>query len=40
MTVYNRASAAQWSMVVPVVVTVYDDRSFDLRLNTPPPRPC
>ena len=36
MAAYNRASAAQRGMVVPVVVTVYDDRSFDLELKTPP----
>jgi large subunit ribosomal protein L11 len=36
MAAYNRASAAQRGMVVPVVVTVYDDRSFDLQLRTPP----
>ena len=36
MTAYNRASAAQRGMVVPAVVTVYDDRSFDLELKTPP----
>jgi large subunit ribosomal protein L11 len=33
---YNAASAAQRGLVVPVVVTVYDDRSFDLQLKTPP----
>jgi large subunit ribosomal protein L11 len=33
---YNAASAAQRGTVVPVVVTVYDDRSFDLQLKTPP----
>lgn len=33
---YNAASAAQQGMVVPAVVTVYDDRSFDLQLRTPP----
>ena len=33
---YNAASAAQQGMVVPAVVTVYDDRSFDLQLKTPP----
>jgi large subunit ribosomal protein L11 len=33
---YNAASAAQPGTVVPVVVTVYDDRSFDLQLKTPP----
>ena len=36
LAAYNRASAAQRGMVVPVVVTVYDDRSFDLELRTPP----
>ena len=33
---YNAASASQRGMVVPVVVTIYDDRSFDLQLKTPP----
>jgi large subunit ribosomal protein L11 len=33
---YNTRSAAQRGLVVPVVVTVYDDRSFDLELRTPP----
>lgn len=33
---YNTASAARRGLVVPVVVTVYDDRSFDLRLRTSP----
>jgi large subunit ribosomal protein L11 len=33
---YNTASAARRGLVVPVVVTLYDDRSFDLRLKTPP----
>jgi large subunit ribosomal protein L11 len=33
---YNAASAAQRGLVVPVVVTVYDDRSFELELRTPP----
>ena len=33
---YNAASAAQRGLVVPVVVIVYDDRSFDLQLKTPP----
>jgi large subunit ribosomal protein L11 len=36
LAAYNAASAAQRGMVVPVVVTVYDDRSFDLELRTPP----
>jgi large subunit ribosomal protein L11 len=35
ITAYNAASAPQRGMVVPVVVTVYDDRSFDLQLKTP-----
>ncbi|WP_300013457.1 uL11 family ribosomal protein [Pseudonocardia sp.] len=33
---YDRASAAQCGDVVPVEVTVFDDRSFELRLRTPP----
>jgi large subunit ribosomal protein L11 len=33
---YNAATAAQRGIVVPVLVTVYDDRSFDLQLRTPP----
>jgi hypothetical protein len=37
---YNTASAARRGMVVPVVVTVYDDRSFDLQLRTPPTSAC
>jgi large subunit ribosomal protein L11 len=36
MAAYNAASAPQRGMVVPVVVTVYDDRSFDFQLKTPP----
>jgi large subunit ribosomal protein L11 len=36
MTAYNAATAAQRGMVVPAVVTVYEDRSFDLQLRTPP----
>ena len=36
IAVYNTRSAAQRGLVVPVVVTVYDDRSFDLELRTPP----
>jgi large subunit ribosomal protein L11 len=36
LAAYNAASAAQRGMVVPVLVTVYDDRSFDLQLRTPP----
>jgi large subunit ribosomal protein L11 len=33
---YDASTAAQRGDVVPVVVTVYDDRSFELRLKTPP----
>jgi large subunit ribosomal protein L11 len=33
---YDEMSAAQRGEVVPVVVTVFDDRSFALRLRTPP----
>jgi large subunit ribosomal protein L11 len=33
---YNTATAAQRGIVVPAEVTVYDDRSFDLRTRTPP----
>jgi Ribosomal protein L11, N-terminal domain len=40
LAAYNRASAAQRGLVVPVVVTVYDDRSFDLELRTPPTSAC
>ena len=36
LAAYNAATAAQRGLVVPVVVTVYDDRSFDLQLRTPP----
>jgi large subunit ribosomal protein L11 len=36
LSAYNAATAAQRGMVVPALVTVYDDRSFDLRLKTPP----
>lgn len=33
---YDRATADQRGDVVPVVVTVAEDRSFELRLKTPP----
>jgi large subunit ribosomal protein L11 len=33
---YDEMTAAQRGEVVPVVVTVFDDRSFELRLRTPP----
>jgi large subunit ribosomal protein L11 len=36
ITAYNAATSAQRGIVVPVLVTVYDDRSFDLQLRTPP----
>jgi large subunit ribosomal protein L11 len=36
MAAYNSATSGQRGLVVPVVVTVYDDHSFDLRLRTPP----
>jgi ribosomal protein L11/enamine deaminase RidA (YjgF/YER057c/UK114 family) len=36
LTAYNSASASQRGMVVPALVTIYDDRSFDLQLRTPP----
>ena len=33
---YNAATASQRGIVVPVVVAIHDDRSFDLHLRTPP----
>jgi large subunit ribosomal protein L11 len=33
---YDAATAAQRGDVVPAVVSVFDDRSFELRLKTPP----
>lgn len=33
---YDAATAAQRGDLVPAVITVFDDRSFDLRLKTPP----
>jgi large subunit ribosomal protein L11 len=36
MTAYNAQTAAQRGEVIPAEVTVYDDRSFTLRLKTPP----
>ncbi|WP_113699556.1 uL11 family ribosomal protein [Nonomuraea lactucae] len=33
---YDAATAGQRGDIVPVVVTVFDDRTFDLRLKTPP----
>jgi large subunit ribosomal protein L11 len=33
---YDSATAAQRGDIVPVVITVFDDRTFALRLKTPP----
>lgn len=33
---YNEKTASQQGMVIPVVVTIYDDRSFDFVLKSPP----
>jgi large subunit ribosomal protein L11 len=33
---YNAATESQRGNVVPVEITVYEDRSFDFRLKTPP----
>ncbi|HYN98518.1 MAG TPA: 50S ribosomal protein L11 [Actinomycetota bacterium] len=33
---YNEKTAAQQGMVIPVVVTIYDDRTFDFVLKSPP----
>lgn len=33
---YNDATAGQVGMVIPVVVTIYEDRSFDFVMKTPP----
>ena len=33
---YNEKTASQQGTVVPVVVTIYDDRSFDFILKSPP----
>ena len=33
---YDAATAAQRGEVVPVVITVFEDRTFQLRLKTPP----
>ena len=35
-TKYNEATRDKMGDVVPVVVTVYDDRSFDFKVKTPP----
>ena len=35
-TRYNEATRDKMGDVVPVVVTVYDDRSFDFTIKTPP----
>ena len=33
---YNEKTAAQAGSIVPVEITIYDDRSFTYILNTPP----
>lgn len=33
---YDEATAPQRGEIVPVEITVFDDRTFDLRLRTPP----
>ncbi|WP_414941924.1 uL11 family ribosomal protein [Amycolatopsis sp. cmx-11-51] len=33
---YDAATAAQRGEIIPVVVSVFEDRSFELRLKTPP----
>ncbi len=33
---YNAATESQRGNVVPVEITVYEDRSFDFKLKTPP----
>lgn len=33
---YNEASGAMQGEIVPVEITIYEDRSFDFRLKTPP----
>lgn len=33
---YNAATEAQRGSIVPVEITVYEDRSFDFKLKTPP----
>ncbi|MEY3278618.1 MAG: ribosomal protein [Actinomycetota bacterium] len=33
---YNAATEAQRGTVIPVEITVYEDRSFDFKLKTPP----
>jgi large subunit ribosomal protein L11 len=33
---YDAATAAQRGDIVPVVITVFEDRKFELRLKTPP----
>lgn len=35
-TKYNEATKSQMGQVVPVVITIYQDRSFDFVLKTPP----
>ena len=33
---YNEKSAADKGFIIPAIVTVYEDRSFDFKLKTPP----
>ena len=33
---FNEKTSAQAGLVIPVIVTIYQDRSFDLQLKTPP----
>ncbi|MQA02540.1 MAG: 50S ribosomal protein L11 [Streptosporangiales bacterium] len=33
---YDEATAGQRGDIVPVVITIYDDKSFELRYKTPP----
>ena len=33
---FNAKTAKDEGLIIPVVVTIYDDRSFDLQLKTPP----
>lgn len=33
---YNEATKAQMGQIIPVVITIYQDRSFDFMLKTPP----
>ncbi len=37
---YNERTAAQAGSVVPALVTIYEDRSFDVALKSPPRPTC